>query len=140
MSMLNLNLDYNFAKPKEPLSCPKCKFEFEGHPEQPTNVQLTLNYLRAAVAIVHSQGLNGQQRRIWGRIDRSLDSAEESKSTNIEVEKAGIDFLKSVFSSDEDSGKRHALIFDSRFAKYFVILEDEIDRLITQPKHETQES
>jgi hypothetical protein len=81
--------------------------------------EATANYLEAAVASAHPQGLEGQQRRVWGRIQRTLDAALDSKATDIEIEQAGLEFLKKALKECK---------IPPSLSKYFIVLEDEIDR------------
>lgn len=81
--------------------------------------ETTANYLEGAVASAHPQGLEGQQRRIWGRIQRALDRALDSDATEIEIEQAGLDFLKKAMKECK---------INPAMSKYFVVLEDEVER------------
>lgn len=79
---------------------------------------LTADYINHAVTNAHQQGLEGQQRRIYSRIQRKLDGAIENSDEDIELEQAECDFLRKAF----EACKVPAVI-----AKYFVVLEDAIE-------------
>lgn len=81
-------------------------------------VPLTADYINFAVGSAHPQGLEGQQRRIYGRIQRKLDDAIESSAEEIELENAESDFLRKAFESCK---------VPAAISKYFVVLEDAIE-------------
>lgn len=58
-------------------------------------------------------------RRIFARVQRKLDDAIESKSDEIELEKAEQDLLKKSFNECK---------VPAGIAKFFVVLEEEIER------------
>lgn len=80
--------------------------------------ELTADYINHAVSNAHQQGLEGQQRRIYGRIQRKLDEAIETDAEEIALEQAESDFLRKAFE---------ACKVPSVIAKYFVVLEDAIE-------------
>lgn len=86
---------------------------------QKSNVELTDLYILHAVNATHPQGLEGQMRRAFARIQRKLDDAIESGTNGIELEKAEQDLLRKSFSECK---------VPAGIAKYFVILEDEVER------------
>lgn len=102
---LNINLDY-----KTPASNGQAQL---------SNRELTANYIDAAVGSSHSQGLEGQMRRIFGRVQRKIDEAIESGKDEIELEKAEQDFLRKSFSECK---------IPAQLVKYFVVLEEEVER------------
>lgn len=102
--MLKINLDYKRSATAEP---------------NVSNSELTSNYIEAAVAGTHPQGLEGQMRRTFARIQRKLDEAIEAKKDEIELEKAEQDLLRKSFNECK---------VPAGFAKYFTVLEDEIER------------
>lgn len=103
---LKINLDYHIPTSKD------------GTP-QLSNRELTADYIEAAVSSTHPQGLEGQMRRTYGWVQRKLDDAINAGKDEIELEKAEQDLLRKSFSECK---------IPSRFAKYFVILEEEIER------------
>lgn len=108
---LRVNLDYQLP--------PVAPATNGNEPEKRTEgVELTANYIEHAVTSSHQQGLEGQQRRIWSRIQRKLDTAVEEKSEQIELELAESDFLRKAFENCK---------VPVPIAKYFVILEDAIE-------------
>lgn len=79
---------------------------------------LTADYINHAVSSAHPQGLEGQQRRIYSRIQRKLDQAIDDGSEDIELEQAESDLLRKAFE---------ACKVPAAIAKYFVVLEDAIE-------------
>lgn len=92
----NLNIDYKRPDDDKSIS----------------NSQLTLDYINFAVNMKFKDGLEGQKKRIWGRLQRKLDEAQDI----VELESAEVDFIKDAFSED--------LKVPPGLAKYFIILED----------------
>lgn len=88
--------------------------------KQLTNQELSEHYISLALADVHKDGLESQQRRIYGRIQRKLTEAIEKSEDDIELEEAEKDMLKKAFRTAK---------FPPFLAKYVVILEDEIESL-----------
>ena len=74
-----------------------------------------------AVSQKYKDGLEGQKRRIFGRIQRKIDDAIDNKKDEIELEQAEKDFLRGVF---KDEVKLPPLA-----SKYIMVLEDEINAL-----------
>lgn len=103
---LRVKLDYK-AQPTE-----------DGTEEQVVGSKLTLHYITFAVTDAHKQGLEGQQRRIFGRIQRKLDEAVDKDIEEIELEKAEKDFLRKAFEACKCPAQQ---------SKYFVVLENEIE-------------
>jgi hypothetical protein len=68
----------------------------------------------------HAQGIEGQQRRVFARIQRKLDEAIENKTSEIELEEAEKDLLRKSFRDCK---------VPAQIAKLFVVLEDEVDRV-----------
>jgi hypothetical protein len=106
MTTLNIDLDY--------IRTPDAVKEI-------SNIELTSSYIQFVVTKAH-HNLTGAQTRIFGRIQRKIDAAIEDKKTSIELEDAEADFIKSAFKDDK-------VQVPPQFAKYFVILMDEIENL-----------
>lgn len=87
--------------------------------EAKPNSEITENYIGAAVQSAYPQGLEGQLRRIYGRLQRKLDSAIEQEESAIELEEAEKDFLRKVIDK---------CTIPANVAKYFLVLEEEIER------------
>lgn len=85
---MKINLDYKF----------KYTEEEKKRIDEVTSEQ-TQMYITQAVASSYKDGLEGQKRRIWGRIQRKLDTAIDDKTYNIELEEAEKDFIEEVFKS-----------------------------------------
>lgn len=113
---LNLNLNYQFPAATN-------------GDRRLSNQETTVSYLEGAVLSAHPQGIEGQQRRIWGRIQRALDYALDQDATEIEIEQAGLDFLKKTMKECK---------INPSLSKYFVVLEDEVERAAKPPEIETK--
>lgn len=82
--------------------------------------ETTSNYIDGAVSSAHPQGVEGQMRRIYGRLQRKIDKAIEEGFNEVELEAAERDLLRKSFNDCKIS---------AALSKYFVILEDEIERV-----------
>lgn len=102
---LKLDLDYQRNKQQE---------------KELSSIGLSSNYIHFAVAQVHQQGLKGQLRRVWGRLQRKLESAVQDNLNSIILDE---DEQKLVISSFAD------VSFPPDLAKYVIVLEDEIEKL-----------
>lgn len=85
-----------------------------------SDAALTADYITYAVNNSHPQGLEGQMRRIFGRIQRKLDAAIDGGAEDIELEQAEKDFLRTSFRDCK---------VPAQIAKHFIVLEDELDRV-----------
>ena len=102
---MQINLDYKRPEPKK-------------GEEQITNSELTVDYINYSVRTFYKDGLDSQWRRIWGRIQRKLDEALDTKVGEVNFEQAELDFLKKAVKEVK---------VPSELAKYFVVLEDELE-------------
>ncbi len=84
-----------------------------------SNIQLTENYILHAVNGTHPQGLEGQMRRTFARIQRKIDEAIEANQDEIELEKAEQDLLRKSFNECK---------VPAQIVKYFTVLEEEVER------------
>jgi len=91
-------------------------------PDSISYQEMTADYINYACQAVYKDGLDGSKRRIFARISRKLDECIEQKGEEIELEEAEKDFLKKMFSDDKFKP-------NPAFAKYIIILEDEIASL-----------
>lgn len=82
--------------------------------------ELTLNYITAAVRQKYDKGMDGPLRRVWGRLQIKFDKAIETGKNTVELEEAEKDLIKKCI----DVYKCDPII-----AKYFQILEDEVNKL-----------
>ena len=87
------------------------------------NKSMTLDYITYAVNKKYEKGLEGQLRRMWGRIQRRFDDAIENKIDEIELEDTEFDFVKKAFSECE---------YPSVISKYINILEDNFEQKIKE--------
>jgi hypothetical protein len=102
---MNLNIDY------------KRKVEDE---KQIDNIALSVNYIEYAINNAFPQGLEGQKRRVIGRIQRKLEDAQNSQNGEINFEAAEVDELKEIFKVAK---------FPPALSKYVVLLEEEVNKL-----------
>ncbi len=114
---MKINLDYNFSEVD--------KKDIDGEDLDPREV--TYGYIQFAINKKYKEGLEGQKRRIWGRIQRKFDAAIDTKEDEIALEISEIDFIKKAFEECQ---------FLPQMAKYIFILEDEMERV---SKKETEE-
>jgi len=106
--VLDLNINFNVPEKEQD--------------ENFSNVNLAINYIVYAVKQRYQDGLEGQRRRIWGRMQRKMDAAlEKDAETKINLESAEVDFLKGLFTDE--------LRFPAAASKYVVVLEDAIRAL-----------
>mgnify|MGYP003146073541 CR=1 FL=1 len=86
--------------------------------------ELTYNYITMAINGKYAQGLSGQKKRVWGRIQRKFDIMVDGngKDTIVELEESEIDFIKSAFNDD-------SVKFPVSIAKYVMVAEDAIMEL-----------
>ncbi len=87
-----------------------------------TNKELSSNYIQYSVNSnpKYKDGLDGQKRRMWGRIQRKLDDCVNLDIDTIELDVSEIDFIKDTFNSAK---------FPAGTSKYVVILEEVINSL-----------
>lgn len=111
MKIINLNLDY--------------KREEEAI-KHISNSQLSENYINYAVSSSHKDGLEGQMRRMYGRIQRKIDDVVE-KDGKLELEESEYDFIKKSFEQAK---------FEAPLSKFVNILEDEIEKAGNLTKNE----
>jgi hypothetical protein len=104
--MIKLNLDY------------KAKFD-EAKEVNNQKAEITYSYIEAAVSKKYPDGLSGQLRRTWGRIQEKLDKAIESKTYKVELETAEKDFIRESFKDDKAKYPvglaKHTLVFEDQF-------------------------
>lgn len=82
--------------------------------------ELTWNYISYAVNTKYKNGIEGQLRRLWGRIQRKIDEAIEKKEDEVALEKAEVDFIKKAVEECN---------YLPQMSLYISPLEDEIERL-----------
>jgi hypothetical protein len=100
---MNLNIDIDYKRTAE-------EIEQSGL----NNKELTENYLNWAVSSFYKDGLEGQKRRIWGRIQRKIDDAVEGNG-KVELETAEKEFLVEAMKGAK---------FPAGISKFVMILED----------------
>ncbi len=77
---------------------------------------ITLDYISYAVDKKYPDGLDGQMRRIYGRIVRKLEGCIEKKTYKVIFEEAEKDFIKNSFNDVK---------FPAKIAKHVNVFEDE---------------
>lgn len=110
MKKFNIDLDYKRPEPKTE----EDKKNFK------TNPELTQDYIAYAVNLSYKDGLEGQLRRVYGRIQRKLDTALDENKPEVELEESELDFLDKAISNSK---------FPVNIAKYVLVLEAELDRV-----------
>jgi hypothetical protein len=109
---MRINLDYQ-RKPEAAAEVP--------------NQALTADYIDFAASNVHKDGLEGQQLRTFARLQRKLDAAVEAKQDEIELAEDEKDFLRKTFDKVK---------VPANLAKFFVVLEDEIEEATSKKKQQ----
>lgn len=87
--------------------------------EKVSDRELTADYINYAVNQKHKEGIEGQLRRVWGRIQRKLDDALEQKLDSIDLEEAEKDFIAAAFKESK---------FPAGLSKFVIVVEDEISK------------
>ena len=105
MKTLNIDIDYRQKK--------------SGKEGELSNAELTVDYITFAVNKKYKDGLNGQIRRMYGRIQEKLDKGVESPKKGIELEDGEWDFIKEAVKD---------ATFPSGLSKYISKLEDELEK------------
>ena len=85
----------------------------------------SLNVLEMFVNSAHKDGVDGHYRRMWGRIQRKFEEAVEKNQESVELDGSEVDLLKNAIRE----GKIPTI-----YAKFSVILEDEIEKLTNEEK------
>lgn len=85
-----------------------------------TNSELTSDYINFAINSVHKDGVEGQLKRVVGRIQRKLDQAIEDKEDEVQLEEAEKDLIQKCFEKVK---------VPPQLIKYWIVLEDEIEKL-----------
>src|SRR3990167_8247625 len=82
------------------------------------NPELVLDYISYIIAASHKDGVEGQMKRIVGRIQRKIDEAIESKNYEVNFETAELELLQTCFEKAK---------IPVHLVKHFNILEDKIN-------------
>lgn len=100
----------------------------------PTNVEQTASYIIMAVSNKYQQGLDGQWRRLWGRIQRKLDEAIDKEKKHVEFERSELEFIKRGFGED--------VKLPAVASKYLMLVEDELEKALKEEDkaHENEKS
>lgn len=118
MLKLKTNLDYKFKYSDEELKNLDA-----------TKNDVTLNYLAVAINSKYKDGLEGQKRRIWGRIQKKFELIDETKVYEIEIEEAEKDFILDAFKDAKYPANMSATV------TYF---EEEFIEKMTEKKAEAK--
>lgn len=98
----------------------KLKLDFKlPETEKTTPETLVCDYIISAVNMKHRDGLEGQLRRIFGRVQRKCDEALDKKYDVLELEDSEFDLISDCFEEAK---------FPPVLAKYINVLEEEIER------------
>ncbi len=104
--MKKLNLDIDYQRPQKLV-------------DEQSNIMVTSNYIQVTINN-HFGNLEGQKLRIYGRLQRKLDVALDTKEPVIDLEEAEVDLIKEAFKEP---------LFEARAAKWFIVLLDIIQAL-----------
>jgi hypothetical protein len=107
MAKLNLAVDYKLVGPDGKTGTPK------------DHGELSKGYIEYAVSAKYKDGLNGQLRRVYGRIQANIGTAIATEEYEIELDEKEVKFLKDAFSDEVTK-------FPASVAQYVVALEDAI--------------
>lgn len=99
-------------------------------PDETDARDLTLALLTIGASSKYKKELDGQKRRIFGRIQRFLDEAIEKQADFIEVETAEFEFIKKLLGDD--------VSYPAIEAQNVLLLEDEIERVSDELKKEKE--
>lgn len=114
--LLFININYKLSQEKKPADA------MEG-------VDLTQFFVQHAVANTHKEGLEGQQRRIFGRIQRHLEDAIEAGEEFLKLQDAERDFLRKAVEK---------CLVPAGLSMSFVLFEDEIEAATKKGEAETE--
>lgn len=89
-------------------------------PEFTSYAEMTQDYINYAVHSTNPQGLDGQIRRVWGRIQRKIADAIEKKTFSVELEPKELDFVRKAFAECK---------FPAKLSRYVLVLEEELGKL-----------
>lgn len=115
--ILNLNLDYN----RKPEVVAKV-----------SNGDFTLEMIEQVVHGAYPRGVEGQKRRIFGRLQRKCDDAISENKKEIEIEHAEFDFLYKAITKDDT-------VIPSPLSRYINILEDHLEDIKTEISRQIKE-
>lgn len=111
---MKINLDYTFKYSDEELK----KLD-------EVKSEVTIGYITNAINQKYKEGLEGQLRRTFGRIQRKLDAAIEDKTYTVNFEEAEKDFIKKAFEEAK---------YPVNAAKYVDTFEDEFINKLYEEK------
>lgn len=77
-----------------------------------------MNILALAATTAHERGLEGQLRRLYGRVQRKIEEAVDENREDVELEINEFDFIKKAV----EHGR-----FAPSIAKFVEVVENEID-------------
>ncbi len=106
-----LNLDVDYKVPAADLADLR---------KVPSAVEMSEDYINSAGATAWPRGLDGQKRRVWGRIQRKIADVVEAGKKLVELDPTEVAMLKEAFAKGT---------FGPQYSKYVVILEDIINSL-----------
>jgi hypothetical protein len=102
---MNLNLNLPYVKTAKEL-------------ENESNSQTTLNIIIFMLSATYKEGIEGQTRRIYGRLQAKLEQALENKVETIELESAEVDMIRNVSKTKTPV----------TWSKWVLVLEDELSK------------
>lgn len=90
----------------------------EGKEEQ-SNIDITKQMIGYGINNTYTKGLQGQLRRIWGRLQRKIDEAVDQGVESIEVTKSELELINKVLD----------VSVPWNWAKLWAVLEDHVTSL-----------
>lgn len=113
---MKVNLNYNLSEDEKKVA--------------KSSQYMTADYIGHAVQQKYPEGLKGQLRRVYGRIQRKLDEAVEKDLSSIKLEEGEKDFILECFKDAK---------FPANLAKFVMVLEDEIRKFIDEDEDEEED-
>ena len=102
MKTININIDYQVK---------------DGAPE--AYRAMTYDYISYAINKKYEKGLEGQLRRIWGRIQTKFTDAIDGKNDLVELEESEFDLIEKAFKECS---------YSPHLSRYINILEKELEK------------
>lgn len=95
--------------------------DFAIEKEDSSPIDVILAYIVFAISTKYPKGLNGSQRRRWGRIERKIHAAKDAEADSFELLEDELDFLKDCFNDDK-------LLVPTGSVSSFVLIEQELNK------------
>lgn len=80
---------------------------------------MSYNYVTYAVSKKYQDGLEGQLRRMWGRIQRKFEEAIDTKKGEVNLETNELEFIQKAFNECK---------FPADVSHYVTLFEEELNK------------